>query len=250
MAATRTITVTRTATTTTTITPRTTTTITPRTITTITTDDDHDDHEDDHDDHAEDDHDDHAEDDHDDHAEDDHDDHDHDDHAEDDHDDHAEDEHDEEHEHAHADEFFSEGMFSGDRDLLGVDVRFAWAPTGNARQSEVILQGEYLWQAEEGLYRLVDDEMEVDGRSAGWYAQAVYKLAPEWRIGARYARLSPPGGIDHDPSAVALMGDWTSDRFGQLRLQYNRESLAGGEDDNQVVLQYTVSLGGHGGHDH
>ena len=200
---------------------------------------DHDDENGHEDEHAEDEH---AEDDHDE------DDHDEDDHDEDDHDedDHDEDDHDEEHD--HADEFFSEGMFSGDRDLFGADIRFAWAPTGDARQSELILQGEYLWQAEEGLYRLVDDEMDVDGRSAGWYAQAVYKLAPEWRIGARYARLSPPSGVDHDPSGIALMGDWTSDRFGQLRLQYNRESLSAGEDDNQVILQYTVTLGGHGGH--
>ena len=182
---------------------------------------------------------------------------DHDDHDEDDHDDHDENDHDHDHEMMDAASFFSDGMFRGDRDLFGADIRFAWAPTGNARHSEVIFQGEYLWQADDGLFTLTDDAMEehelaVDGRSAGWYAQAVYKFAPEWRIGARYARLSPPGAaeVHHAPSAVAIMGDWTSDRFGQLRLQYNRESLAAGEDDNQVVLQYTVSLGGHGGHDH
>ena len=153
--------------------------------------------------------------------------------------------------------FFSDGVFNGDRALFGTDFRLAWAPTGDARQSQVILQGEYLWQTDDGVYTLEDDAMEeheltTDGSSAGWYAQAVYKLAPQWRIGARYARLSPSSAadIDHAPSALAVMGDWTSDRFGQLRLQYNRESLASGEDDNQVVLQYTVSLGGHTGHDH
>ena len=163
----------------------------------------------------------------------------------------------------HADEmmapasFFSDGMFSGERGLFGTDIRFAWSPTGNARQSEVILQGEYLWQIDDGVYMLMDDAMEehtldADGRSTGWYAQAVYKFAPEWRIGARYAQLSPPGAaeVDHDPNAFSVMGDWTSDRFGQLRLQYNRESLASGEDDDQLVLQYTVRLGGHGHHDH
>ncbi len=174
------------------------------------------------------------------------------------------DDHDDEHadEHDHDDEMtpasiFSDGVFSGDRALFGTDIRFAWAPTGNARQSEVILQGEYLWQTDDGVYTLEDDEMEeheltADGRSAGWYAQAVYKLAPQWRIGARYARLVPPSAahVDHEPSALAVMGDWTSDRFGQLRLQYNRESLAHGAEDDQIVLQYTVSLGGHGGHDH
>ena len=221
-------------------------------------------HEDDHDDEHADEHDDDMDHDEDmDHADEHDDDMDHhddeDDHADehdDEMDDHA-DEHDHDHEMMDAASFFSDGMFRGDRDLFGADIRFAWAPTGNARQSEVIFQGEYLWQADDGLFTLTDDAMEehelaVDGRSAGWYAQAVYKFAPEWRIGARYARLSPPGAaeVDHAPSAVAIMGDWTSDRFGQLRLQYNRESLAAGEDDNQVVLQYTVSLGGHGGHDH
>ena len=188
----------------------------------------------------------------------------------DDEDDHADEHGDEMDEHAdeHGDEdhhddeimdaasFFSDGMFSGDRELFGTDIRFAWAPTGNARQSQVILQGEYLWQIDDGVYTLMDDAMEhelaVDGRSAGWFAQAVYKFAPEWRIGTRYARLLPPGAAQtgHDPSAIAIMGDWTSSRFGQLRLQYNRESLASGQDDDQVLLQYTVSLGGHGGHDH
>ena len=209
-------------------------------------------HEDDHDehDHEEDEHD-HEEDEHD--HEDEHDDH------EDEHDDHDhEDEHDEHDDHDHDDDafssasFFSDGLFSGDRDLLGVDVRIAWAPTGNAGQSELILQGEYLLQTDDGLFSLDDHAMPFDGSSSGWYAQAVYKFAPEWRIGTRYSRLSPPGaaGAGHDPSALAIMGDWTTDDFGQVRLQYNRESLERGAEDNQVILQYTVSLGGHAGHDH
>ena len=131
-------------------------------------------------------------------------------------------------------------------------MRIAWAPTGNARQSELILQGEYLWQMDDGLFSLEEQTAPFDGRSSGWYAQAVYKFAPEWRIGTRYSRLSPPGAAEagHDPSALAIMGDWTTDDFGQVRLQYNRESLERGAEDNQVILQYTVSLGGHAGHDH
>ena len=214
-------------------------------------------HEDEHDDHDhEDEHDDHEEDEHEHgHDEDEH----HDEHEEDEHG-HDEDEHhdDEEHDHDHDDDafssasFFSDGLFSGDRDLLGVDVRITWAPTGNAGQSELILQGEYLLQTDDGLFSLDDHEMAFDGSSSGWYAQAVYKFAPEWRIGTRYSRLSPPGaaGAGHDPSALAIMGDWTTDDFGQVRLQYNREQLEAGEEDNQIVLQYTVTLGGHEGHDH
>ena len=186
---------------------------------------------------------------------------------EEDHHDDEEDHHDDEEDHHddemdHADEhdheemepvaFFSDGVFSGESGLFGTDFRFAWSPTGDAWESQVILQGEYLWQIDDGVYMLMDEhELDVNGQSSGWYAQAVYKFAPQWRIGARYAQLSQHGAaeVDHDPSALAIMGDWTSDRFGQVRLQYNRESLAAGEEDDQVILQYTVSLGGHG-HDH
>jgi len=69
---------------------------------------------------------------------------------------------------------------------------------------------------------------------------------------AREPALARAGAAEagHDPNAIAVMGDWTSDDFGQLRLQYNRESLASGEQDDQVILQYTVTPGGHHGHDH
>ncbi len=197
-----------------------------------------DDHEDEH-------HDDEMHEDEHDHDEDEH--HDEDDHDEDDHD--EDEHHDDEDEHGHEGEDEYAGLYSGDRDLFGIDMRFAWAPTGDAGQSELILQGEYLWQVDDGLD---EHEHAVDDRSAGWYAQAVYKFAPQWRIGTRYSQLSPPSGAEagHNPSALAIMGDWTSDDFGQIRLQYNREQLAAGEEDNQVILQYTVTLGGHEGHDH
>ena len=218
-------------------------------------DDDHDmDHDDDHDMDHDDDHDMDHDDDHDmDHD----DDHDMDHHDDDDMDHHDDDDmdHDHDHEEMAPVSFFSDGVFSGDRGLFGTDFRFAWSPTGNARQSQVILQGEYLWQIDNGVYMLLDDAMEeheldVDGQSTGWYAQAVYKFAPQWRIGARYAQVSPPSAaeVDHDPSALAIMGDWTSGRFGQVRLQYNWESLSAGQDDDQVILQYTVTLGGHAHH--
>ncbi len=188
--------------------------------------------------------------------------------------DHEEEEHaheeGEDHEHEDHAAFFSEGTFTGDRQLFGVDAGFAWAPTGDARQSGLTLLGEYLWLKDSGTYTLAEEELEVegeevhvheheetldfDGRSSGWYAQAVYRIMPEWRVGARYSRLRTPNEaeIGHDPRALAVMADWTDDRFGQVRLQYNREELTDQEEDDQVVLQYTVTLGSHGdhGHDH
>ncbi len=190
-----------------------------------------------------------------------------------------EDDHDGEHEHEHEhehDEYFSEGAFTGDTRLFGVDFRLTWAPTGNARDSELILQGEYFRRSEEGMYELTEREctvsehdieeaqedaeipvtcephsemMRFSGDANGWYAQAIYKFLPQWRIGARYARVSPPSDAElgYDLSTVSTMLDWTNSEFGRVRLQYNRESF-GPKRDDQVLLQYVMSLGAHAAH--
>ena len=194
-------------------------------------------------------------------------------HDEDEHYAEEEEHHDEEEEHAeHAfADFFSEGAFTGDTRLFGVDFRLTWAPTGDARDKELILQGEYFRRNEDGLYALecpMDDPMHEEeeedhgeehaevcgtrlfsGDADGWYAQAVYKFLPQWRFGARYARLSPPSAaaLGHDLSTVSAMLDWTNSEFGRVRLQYNRESFGSTRDD-QVMLQYVMSLGAHGAH--
>ena len=189
-----------------------------------------------------------------------HDEHDHEEHADDDHD---EAEHHDEHDHEeHADghdhsEFFSDGMFSGDSRLFALDFRTTWAPTGNARERELTLQGEYFWRKEKGTYALEAEGEDEAGESEyfdttteGWYAQAIYRFLPRWRFGARYSRLRPAHEmeIDHNPTAVAAMIDWTNSEFSRLRLQYSRESLAGDEHDSQIMLQYIMSLGAHPAH--
>ena len=186
-------------------------------------------------------------------------------------------EHEEDDEHFDSAAFFSDGAFTGDTRLWSADVRFTWAPTGNARESELILQGEYFRRYEKGLYALPEEEghdeeeeeheegeeeehadehegeermKRLDGSSSGWYVQAVYKFRPRWRVGLRYARLDPPdaAGINHTPYAIGSMIDWTNSEFGRIRFQYNRESLDGGGHDNQFLLQYVMSLGAHAAH--
>ena len=150
--------------------------------------------------------------------------------------------------------------FIGDVDLYLADVRYTWAPTGNARQQEVVFQSEYFWRNEDGSYEEIGGSAEgFDGSSSGWYAQAVYKFAPQWRVGLRTSQLQAagvPAGLvgsrldssGHDPKAFSLMLDWTNSEFSRVRLQYNREELAQGQDDDQVILQYIMSLGAHGAH--
>ena len=167
---------------------------------------------------------------------------------------HHEDEHHDEHGHT---EFFSEGLFSGDARLFALDFRSTWAPTGNARERELILQAEHFWRKERGTYALepegdeeVGESEYFDTTSRGWYAQAVYKFTPRWRLGARYSQLHPADEmeLDHNPTAVAAMIDWTNSEFSRIRLQYTRESFAEDEHDNQIMLQYITSLGAHPAH--
>ena len=167
---------------------------------------------------------------------------------------HAE-EHEDEDEHGeNLEEFFAAGMFTGDTRLYAVDFRYTWAPNGNTRQKEVLLQGEYFWREEEGVYTLAEGdevhEEHLDGGSHGWYAQGVFNFSPKWRIGARYSQLYSPedSGIEHDPYAVAVMGDWSNSEFSRIRLQYNYEKLEEDLNDNQFLLQYIMSIGAHAAH--
>ena len=152
--------------------------------------------------------------------------------------------------------------FAGNSDLYIGDLRYTWAPTGNPVEREVTLQGEYLYRQEKGTYKDVaasTGAVPYSGHDSGWYAQATYKFKPQWRVGARYAQLNAPSiptalvgseldAAGHTPKSSSVMVDWTNTEFSRLRLQYNREDLSASQTDDQLILQYTVSLGAHGAH--
>ena len=152
--------------------------------------------------------------------------------------------------------------YTGDTDLYVADVRYTYAPTGNGREKELILQGEYFSREEDGIY--ADSEASTgnvifDNSSSGWYGQAVYKFNPRWRLGARYSQMNPanvPSGLvgsmldanGHDPKAYSVMVDWTNSDFSRVRFQYNQEELTEGIDDSQFTIQYVMSFGAHAAH--
>lgn len=152
--------------------------------------------------------------------------------------------------------------FSGDSDLYIADARLIYAPTGNNADQEVILQGEYFYRDEDGVYNDTDagtGAIAYDDSTSGFYGQAVYKFAPQWRVGARYSQLfssDTPLGLagsaldadGFDPKTYTAMVDWTNSEFSRVRLQYNNEELSSGQNDNQFLVQYIVSLGAHGAH--
>jgi hypothetical protein len=169
--------------------------------------------------------------------------------------------------------------FSGNSDLMIADVRYTWAPTGNSTEKEVTLQAEFFQRIEDGIYNISEHGEEVNAGvtnevtitesftfnevdSSGWYAQAVYKFAPQWRVGVRYSQLQSPdvpsdfageheGEFDpagYNPEAYSFMVDYSNSEFSRLRLQVNQEELSDGNEDTQVVLQYIMSLGAHSAH--
>ena len=152
--------------------------------------------------------------------------------------------------------------FEGDSSLYVADARLTYAPTGNAKDKEVIVQGEFFYRDEDGTYDDTDagtGAVAYNDNQSGWYAQSVYKFHPQWRVGARYSQLyagDVPAGLTgsaldnegHDPWAASAMVDWSNSEFGRVRAQFNREELSDGNEDDQIMLQYIMSIGAHGAH--
>jgi hypothetical protein len=51
----------------------------------------------------------------------------------------------------------------------------------------------------------------------------------------------------HDPTRYSVMVDFSHSEFSRVRLQYNRDN-SGLTPENEVYLQYIMSLGAHGAH--
>ena len=150
-------------------------------------------------------------------------------------------------------------LFTGDSRLATAQAVWKWAPNGNWKDRNIILQAEYLLRREDGEYSgpgLSLTPYKVDQR--GWYAQAVYQPVQRWRVGGRIDTLnsdSPGSALDgtllaaplNDPRRYSLMADWANSEFSRLRLQFTRDE-AGPVDDNQWGLQYFHSIGAHGAH--
>lgn len=153
-------------------------------------------------------------------------------------------------------------LFNGDSGLYIADARMVYAPTGNNAEQEITLQGEFFYRDENGTYEDKDagtGAIAYNDAQSGWYAQSVYKFHPKWRLGARYSQLyagDVPTALagsalddgGHNPWAASAMLDWTNSEFSRARLQFNHEELSDGNEDDQFIVQYIMSLGAHGAH--
>jgi hypothetical protein len=53
---------------------------------------------------------------------------------------------------------------------------------------------------------------------------------------------------NHSPSRNTVMIDWSPSEFSRLRVQYAADKSRIGVTDNQIIVQYILSLGAHGAH--
>lgn len=163
----------------------------------------------------------------------------------------------------------STNVFSGQSRATIVDGVLKWSLPG---KRSFKLQGEYVHRSESGDLSsnasLGNDFLTstYSSRQSGWYLQSVWQFHPEWRIGLRHDRLSSGatriGAVDdgrvgadnfpllasYHPRRTSLMLDWNGSEFSRIRLQYARDQSRPGATDNQIYLQYIMSLGAHGAH--
>ncbi|HEX5802373.1 MAG TPA: TonB-dependent receptor [Azospira sp.] len=168
------------------------------------------------------------------------------------------------------------GFFDGRSRTWSADFVWKWAPAGNAKQRSFKLQGEYFQRRETGTLRCANEVQDLGNscdpgntgatvasdyrsRQSGWYLQGVYQFSPRWRAGLRVDRLDSGRrdfGInaanvvveDYRPKRLTLMADYSWSEFARMRLQFAQDKSMPGVTDNQVWLQYVMSLGAHGAH--
>ena len=154
--------------------------------------------------------------------------------------------------------------FSGDSQTAGGDFVWKYAPNGNSRTNHFKLQGEYFQRKENGLLTYdtagtkITDAYRVI--QSGWYLQSVYQFMPRWRAGLRYDQLNSghaevgatltnvPASYAYTPIRYTLMFDYSPSEFSRMRLQLAQDQSRQGLNDNQLFLQYFMSLGAHGAH--
>ncbi|MDQ5904257.1 MAG: hypothetical protein QG672_1850 [Pseudomonadota bacterium] len=169
----------------------------------------------------------------------------------------------------------AQGEFDGKSKTWIADFVWKWSPNGNPKYRNLKVQGEYFQRREKGTLNCMDEDAvgnacdpgasgatvlsDYKTRQSGWYLQGVYQFTPNWRAGLRYDRLDS-GTRDfgfnaanlvvdsYKPKRVTLMADYSWSEFSRMRLQYAQDKSMQGVTDNQVWVQYIMSLGAHGAH--
>lgn len=151
--------------------------------------------------------------------------------------------------------------FNGDTDINNLSLVYKWAPNGNPTQQNLTLLGEYFYQHDTGLLNNNTTIAAYNGKQYGGYIEGIYQFIPHWRTGLRYDRLGSSLSAANtnifndaninltgsDPERYSMMLEWVPSEFSRIRAQINHDKSSQ-NDDTQLFLQYTVSIGAHGAH--
>jgi hypothetical protein len=155
--------------------------------------------------------------------------------------------------------------FDGDTCFWGGDVVYKYNANKPYGQGDLTVQSEYFSRRKD--LELVQHDLapslvgndRID-RQDGYYVQTVYGILPRWRAGLRWEQVGLTNDTELPDGSSASYGsswragpmvDWSLSEFSRLRLQFNRGGYAtadGREDVNEIMLQWSVSLGAHGAH--
>lgn len=155
--------------------------------------------------------------------------------------------------------------FTGNSQTAGVDFVWKYSPNGNIRDKYVKLQGEFFQRKENGNLTYDTAAANVSDTYSntqnGWYMQSVAQFMPHWRTGLRYDRMNAGtanvgaanlanviSNYAYNPTRTSWMLDYSPSEFSRLRLQVARDLTRQGQPDNQIFVQYLMSLGAHGAH--
>jgi len=159
--------------------------------------------------------------------------------------------------------------FSGDSKTSGFDFIWKYAPNGNTTVTNFKLQGEYFQRTQDGMLTydtagITASPHTTDSYSvtqSGWYVQGVYQFMPLWRTALRYDQLNSGNAevgaanaanvisnYGYTPTRCTLMLDYSPSEFSRLRLQLAQDNSRQGLVDNQLFVQYVMSIGAHGAH--
>jgi hypothetical protein len=153
--------------------------------------------------------------------------------------------------------------FQGDARVLGLDFVWRYDSPRPYGHGDLALQAEYLRRVKDlSLVGVGEEPAGGESRIStqdGFYAQAVYGIAPRFTVGLRYDvagltnRVETGGETAELDSSRRVSADLTFNptEFSRLRVQYARGDFAtsgGREKYHQVYVQFQMSLGVHGAH--
>ena len=152
-------------------------------------------------------------------------------------------------------------LFNGDTDISNISLVYKWAPNGNFRQRNITLLGEYFYLSENGQLNNSAESASYDSKQYSGFVEGTYQFNPQWRTSVRYDWLGSKLRVSDDelltdadldfsgfhPQRYSMMLEWLPSEFSRLRAQLSHDKSSR-DDDTQLFLQYTISIGAHGAH--